>query len=54
MTLEAGDIISMGTALKAAGEDGKAVQNIDLNQLGGPIEVSISGIGSLVNPVEKR
>ena len=53
MTLEAGDLIAMGTALKAAGsQTGKAVQNIDLNQLGGPIEVSISGIGSLVNPVE--
>lgn len=53
MTLEPGDMIAMGTALKAAGsQTGKAVQNIDLNKLGGPIEVSISGIGSLVNPVE--
>jgi 2-keto-4-pentenoate hydratase/2-oxohepta-3-ene-1,7-dioic acid hydratase in catechol pathway len=50
MTLEAGDLISMGTALKAGG-GGKAVQNIDLTELGGPIEVHISGIGCLVNPV---
>ncbi|HWK59816.1 MAG TPA: fumarylacetoacetate hydrolase family protein [Eoetvoesiella sp.] len=55
MTLEPGDIISMGTALKAAGAaNGKAVQNIDLNKLGGPIEVGISGIGRLINPVEWR
>jgi 2-keto-4-pentenoate hydratase/2-oxohepta-3-ene-1,7-dioic acid hydratase in catechol pathway len=51
MTLEPGDIISMGTALKKAG-GGQAVQNVDLNALGGPIEVSISGIGTLSNPVE--
>ncbi len=51
MTLEAGDIISMGTALKASATGG-AVQNVDLVKLGGPIEVSISGIGSLINPVE--
>ncbi len=53
MTLEAGDIISLGTALKTAG-GGQAIQTVDLNALGGPIAVSISGIGSLINPVEKR
>lgn len=55
MSLEPGDVISMGTALKAAGAaQGKAVQNIDLNQLGGPISVSISQLGLLSNPVEWR
>ena len=55
MTLEPGDMISMGTALKAAGAGGgKAVQNIDLNELGGPIAVHISGLGRLSNPVEWR
>jgi 2-keto-4-pentenoate hydratase/2-oxohepta-3-ene-1,7-dioic acid hydratase in catechol pathway len=55
MTLETGDVIAMGTALKASGsQTGKAVQNIDLNKLGGPIEVSISGIGALVNPVQRQ
>lgn len=51
MTLEPGDIISMGTALAKATEGGRggAVQNIDLNRMGGPIEVEISGIGCLVN-----
>lgn len=50
MTLEPGDIISMGTALKASATGG-AVQNVDLTQLGGVIDVTISGIGTLTNPV---
>ena len=50
MTLDAGDIISLGTALQSAG-GGQAVQTVDLNQLGGPVAVSISGLGMLSNPV---
>ncbi|MEX0428360.1 fumarylacetoacetate hydrolase family protein [Nocardioides sp. DS6] len=50
-TLEPGDIIAMGTALKPSGA-GSAVQNVDLATLGGPISVSITGIGELSNPVE--
>jgi 2-keto-4-pentenoate hydratase/2-oxohepta-3-ene-1,7-dioic acid hydratase in catechol pathway len=50
MTLEPGDIISLGTALKSAG-GGQAVQTVDLNRLGGPISVAISGLGVLSNPV---
>ncbi|HWL45207.1 MAG TPA: fumarylacetoacetate hydrolase family protein [Ilumatobacter sp.] len=50
MTLEAGDIVAMGTALKASGSGG-AVQNVDLTVLGGVIEVEIEGIGTLSNPV---
>jgi 2-keto-4-pentenoate hydratase/2-oxohepta-3-ene-1,7-dioic acid hydratase in catechol pathway len=53
-TLEPGDIIAMGTALKAAAAGGAAVQNVNLTELGGPIEVVISGIGTLSNPVEAR
>lgn len=53
MTLEPGDLVSMGTALKPSAQGG-AVQNVDLVKLGGPIEVSISGIGTLSNPVEIR
>jgi 2-keto-4-pentenoate hydratase/2-oxohepta-3-ene-1,7-dioic acid hydratase in catechol pathway len=52
-TLEPGDIIAMGTALKASSSGG-AVQNVNLTELGGPIEVTISGIGTLSNPVEVR
>ena len=53
MTLEAGDVIAMGTALKRS-SGGGAVQNVDLNALGGVIEVEIERIGTLSNPVEHR
>ncbi|NDK31939.1 fumarylacetoacetate hydrolase family protein [Nesterenkonia haasae] len=53
LTLEPGDIIAMGTALKASAQGG-AVQNVDLVELGGTVEVAIEGIGTLSNPVEKR
>jgi 2-keto-4-pentenoate hydratase/2-oxohepta-3-ene-1,7-dioic acid hydratase in catechol pathway len=53
-TLEPGDIIAMGTALRASASGGGAVQNVNLTELGGPIEVTISGIGTLSNPVEVR
>lgn len=53
LTLEAGDIIAMGTALQRA-SGGGAVQNIDLHALGGTVEVDIEGIGTLRNPVVKR
>lgn len=51
MTLLPGDVVSMGTALKRAG-GGKAVQNVDLYQLGGPVSVTIEKIGTLSNTVE--
>jgi 2-keto-4-pentenoate hydratase/2-oxohepta-3-ene-1,7-dioic acid hydratase in catechol pathway len=54
MTLEPGDIIAMGTALRPSATGGSAIQNVDLVALGGPIEVTISGIGTLSNPVELR
>jgi 2-keto-4-pentenoate hydratase/2-oxohepta-3-ene-1,7-dioic acid hydratase in catechol pathway len=50
LTLEPGDIVSMGTALKESAQGG-AVQNIDLNRLGGPISVTIDKIGTLTNSV---
>lgn len=53
LTLEVGDVIGMGTALKRSASGG-AVQNLDLNQLGGRVEVAIDGIGTLSNPVEWR
>jgi 2-keto-4-pentenoate hydratase/2-oxohepta-3-ene-1,7-dioic acid hydratase in catechol pathway len=52
LTLESGDIIAMGTALKPSAAGGPAIQNVNLTELGGPIEVAISGIGTLSNPVE--
>jgi 2-keto-4-pentenoate hydratase/2-oxohepta-3-ene-1,7-dioic acid hydratase in catechol pathway len=53
LTLEPGDVIGMGTALRPSATGG-AVQNLDLNALGGRVEVSIDRIGTLSNPVEHR
>jgi 2-keto-4-pentenoate hydratase/2-oxohepta-3-ene-1,7-dioic acid hydratase in catechol pathway len=50
ITLLPGDIVSMGTALKRTG-GGKAVQNVDLGKLGGPITVTIEKIGTLSSNV---
>jgi 2-keto-4-pentenoate hydratase/2-oxohepta-3-ene-1,7-dioic acid hydratase in catechol pathway len=50
LTLIPGDIVSMGTALKKSAGGG-AVQNIDLNKLGGPVSVTIEKIGTLENDV---
>ncbi|MGH8150455.1 MAG: fumarylacetoacetate hydrolase family protein [Steroidobacteraceae bacterium] len=52
MTLLPGDVVSLGTALKRSVPGARAVQNIELDKLGGPVSVSISGIGTLANPVE--
>jgi 2-keto-4-pentenoate hydratase/2-oxohepta-3-ene-1,7-dioic acid hydratase in catechol pathway len=50
LTLEPGDIVSMGTALQKSSKGG-AIQNVDLNKLGGPVAVEIEKIGRLVNAV---
>lgn len=50
LTLWPGDIVSMGTAL-AKSSGGGAIQNVDLNKLGGPVSVSIERIGTLTNSV---
>jgi 2-keto-4-pentenoate hydratase/2-oxohepta-3-ene-1,7-dioic acid hydratase in catechol pathway len=47
-TLEAGDIISIGTV--PAVEPWK-MSSIDLRRFGGSIDVSIAGIGRLSNPI---
>lgn len=52
LTLLPGDVVSLGTALKSA-EGGAAVQNVDLNRLGGTAMVEIEGIGRLANPVDR-
>ena len=54
MTLLPGDVISMGTAIKRSGPGTRAVQNVELDKLGGPVSVAIAGIGTLSNPVEFR
>ncbi|MBS0612170.1 MAG: fumarylacetoacetate hydrolase family protein [Proteobacteria bacterium] len=52
MTLLPGDIVSMGTAL-APHARGGAIQNVDLNVLGGSVSVEIEGLGCLINPVRR-
>lgn len=54
MTLEAGDIVSLGTALSAAGDTGRAIQNVDLNRLGGTVTITIEGVGTLRNEVARE
>ena len=51
ITLLPGDVVSMGTALKRAAAGGKAVQNVDLTKLGGPVSVTIEKIGTLSSEV---
>lgn len=54
LTLEAGDIVSLGTALSVAGDTGGAIQNVDLNRLGGTVTITIEGVGTLRNGVSVR
>ncbi len=50
-TLEPGDIISMGTAFKP-GPGRRSIHLANLARTAGPVEVTISGLGTLSNPVE--
>jgi 2,4-diketo-3-deoxy-L-fuconate hydrolase len=50
-TLEPGDVISMGTAFKPA-PGRKSIHLANLARTAGPVEVTISGLGTLINPVE--
>lgn len=50
-TLEPGDVISMGTAFKE-GAARKSIHLANLARTAGPVEVTISGLGTLRNPVE--
>jgi 2-keto-4-pentenoate hydratase/2-oxohepta-3-ene-1,7-dioic acid hydratase in catechol pathway len=51
-TLEPGDVISLGTAFKAGQQGRKSIHTANLAKTAGPVEVSISGLGTLSNPVE--
>ena len=50
LTLEPGDVISMGTAFKP-GARRKSIHHANLQYTPGPIEISIEGLGTLSNPV---
>jgi 2-keto-4-pentenoate hydratase/2-oxohepta-3-ene-1,7-dioic acid hydratase in catechol pathway len=51
-TLEPGDVISMGTAFKPAAAGRKSIHLANLARTRGPVEVTITGLGTLSNPVE--
>lgn len=53
LTLEAGDMISMGTAFRASKKGGRPLHTGDLSRLDGPVEVSISSLGTLSNSVQR-
>jgi 2-keto-4-pentenoate hydratase/2-oxohepta-3-ene-1,7-dioic acid hydratase in catechol pathway len=50
LTLDPGDVISMGTAFKP-GARRKSIHHANLQYTAGPIEISIDGLGTLSNPV---
>ena len=49
-TLNAGDVISMGTAFKPSATR-KSIHHANLQVVPGPVEVEIEGLGTLINPV---
>lgn len=48
-----GDVISMGTAFRPGKAARRSLHTADITQFGGPVSVSITGLGTLVNPVRK-
>jgi 2-keto-4-pentenoate hydratase/2-oxohepta-3-ene-1,7-dioic acid hydratase in catechol pathway len=53
LTLEPGDIISMGTAFRQKPGEKRQLHSADLQTVDGPMEVEITGIGTLVTPVRR-
>lgn len=53
LTLEPGDVVSMGTAFRAGGNTGKPLHSANFARLDGPCEISISKLGTLHNPIVK-
>ena len=53
MTLEPGDLISMGTAFRAGGKARKPLHAANFARLDGPCDISISRLGTLSNPIER-
>ncbi len=52
-TLEAGDIVSMGTAFRPSAGSARSLHTGDLQRFDGPMEVSITGLGTLSNGVRR-
>ncbi len=47
-----GDVIAMGTAFRP-GAARRSLHTANVTKLGGPVKISITGLGTLVNPVRK-
>ncbi|HXZ67585.1 MAG TPA: fumarylacetoacetate hydrolase family protein [Alphaproteobacteria bacterium] len=54
MTLEPGDVISLGTAFRAGKTGGRPLHTGDLSRFDGPVEVTITGLGTLSNGVKRE
>ena len=52
-TLDAGDIVSMGTAFRPSAGSNRSLHTGDLQRFDGPMEVTISGIGTLSNGIRR-
>jgi len=48
-----GDVISMGTAFRPGKTGRRSLHTANITELGGPVTVTISGIGTLENPVRR-
>ncbi len=53
LTLEPGDIISMGTAFRPSAGSARSLHTGDLQRFDGPLEVTITGLGALSNGVRR-
>jgi len=52
LSLWPGDVIAMGTAFRPGGAR-RSLHTANVTKLGGPVRISISGLGTLENPVRK-
>jgi 2-keto-4-pentenoate hydratase/2-oxohepta-3-ene-1,7-dioic acid hydratase in catechol pathway len=52
-TLEPGDVISMGTAFRQQAGAKRSLHSADLQRVDGPMQIEITGLGSLVTPVRR-
>jgi len=50
-TLDPGDVVSCGTAFKPS-KDRKSIHHANFQRVAGPVEITISALGTLNNPVQ--
>ncbi len=53
-TLEPGDVISMGTAFRQQAGAKRSLHSADLQRVEGPMQVEITGLGTLITPVRRK